>query len=158
MGFTLAPLAALLFHMGITSQLSQQALAVSGPGGTSRTEMVATVAAQRMELFGASCLNAALAAPGAVSPSVLVTLPSGVTVPTNAVCMTTAAAPGRNVYAYAPSVPGEATNIISDVGSAYNWFVVQSAGQAVNLQTGLASAVPTTIPVGSVVDWILANP
>ncbi len=87
-------------------------------------------------------------------PKHLVTLPSGVVLPAGAVCLTTAAGAGRNVYGYLPAVPGAAGQLLNDSQGNAMWFRVQSAGIALNLMTGRTASVPASIPVGSLLTWI----
>lgn len=159
MGYMILPLATLLFGIGMQMQFSQMALAVSGAGKAGQMQTLAVVQAQQIELFGAACLNAAIAAPGVVSNSLPVVLASGANTPPQAVCMTTTGTAGsRNVYGYMPGAPGEAGQIISDSGSSAVWYRVQAAGQAINLVNAQALPVPATIPVGAIVDSINVTP
>ena len=68
--------------------------------------------------------------------------------------MTVANGTGRDIYAYVPSVAGEAGQIVSDTMSSNSWFQVRSGGIATNLVTGETATVPLSIPVGSILDWV----
>lgn len=154
MGYFIFPMAVVLFFAGVAAQLGQMALAVPGAGQAGRAAAIATVSARQIEVFATACLNTALASPGLVASSLVVELPAGVNAPAGAVCMTTAAGAGRNVYGYAPSVGGQAGRILSDTQGSYSWLLVRGPGQAVVLATGGATTVPASIPVGAVVDWV----
>lgn len=154
MGYFIFPMAVVLFFAGVAAQLGQMALAVPGSGEAGRMSAAATLAARQVEVFATACVNTALAAPGMVASNLIVTLPAGVNAPAGAVCMTTAAGVGRNVYGYAPGVGGLAGQIQADTHSSFTWLQVRSAGQAVTLATGATTSVPASIPVGAVVDWV----
>lgn len=159
MGFLVLPIMVVLFFIGLGMQMDQLAQAVDGSGRVGRMTNTATVAAQRMQTYAASCLDAATASPGLISPSLTVLLPSGVLAPQGATCMTTAAGAGtRYVYSYAVSLPGEAAQLMTDTHWSSVWYLVQAQGQAVNLFTSTVSAVPAAIPVGTVLDWVQITP
>lgn len=159
MGFAILPLVAVLFFIGVEAQTGQLAVAVAGAGVQGRMGNMAMIYAQEAEVFDTACQSAALAAPGVISSSIAVTLPTGVLVPNGAVCMTTSAGGGtRNVLAYTPAVPGEAGQVIADTQYSATWYQVQTVGQAVNVTSGLASAVPQTIPARSLLSWLQVNP
>ena len=154
MGYFIFPMAVVLFFAGVAAQFGQMALAVPGAGQAGRTAAIATESARQLEVFATACINAALASPGMVAANLNVTLPAGVNAPVGAVCTTTAAGTGRNVYAYAPGVGGQPGRILTDTQGSYSWLVVRGSGQAVALATGAAVVVPATIPVGALVDWV----
>lgn len=158
MAFAVLPLMVVVFWLSLSVIGWQQAQAVPGAGPAGMLEARAIVTAQRAEMFGTSCVAAALAAPGALSQSLPVTLPPGVVLPAGAVCMTTAApGNGRNVYALLPAQPGAFGRVRSDTQSNIAWFRVVSAGSAFNLATGEMTAVPSTIPVGYLLNWVLTS-
>lgn len=155
MAFAVLPLMVVVFWLSLSVTGWQQAQAVPGAGPAGMLEARAIVAAQRAEMFGTSCVSAALAAPGAISQSLPVTLPPGVVLPTGAVCMTTSGpGNGRNVYALLPAQPGAFGRVRSDTQNNVAWFRVVSAGSASNLATGEVAAVPATIPVGYLLNWV----
>ena len=159
MGFAILPMVIALFFAGIATQAGQLARAVNGAGDVGLMENRAVVTAQRAEVFGSACVDAATATPGLVSANVPVNLPAGVNLPSGALCMTSAAAGGgRDVYAYLPAAPGAAGRIVADTQTNVAWARVAAQGQAVNLVTGAVSAVPASIPVGSLLDWVQVNP
>lgn len=158
MGAFLAPIVMVLLYLGLQAQANQMNGTMPGQGWSGRAGILAQIQATQLELFTTACQNVAAANPGLISASIGVALPSGFLAPTGAVCATTAAAPsGRNVYAYAPAVPGEAGNIRTDTLQSVAWFRVTSPGQAVNLVTAQSFAVPASIPTGAVVAWILTT-
>lgn len=155
MAFLILPLITVLFWLGLSTQAWQMADAVPGAGPAGRMALLAQVSAQQAQMFSAACIRTASSNPGAVSPSMAVTLPAGVTLPPGAVCMTTAGTGnGRNVYGYVPVAPGAIGSVLTN--SQYNpmWHRVQSAGQAVNLATGQTVAVPASIPAGVLLAWV----
>jgi len=155
MGYLLLPIAMVLFYLGLASQAGQLAGSVPGAGQAGRLDAISVVRAQQAEVFGAACIDQASAIPGLISAGISPVLPSGVAVPTNAVCMTTSAPAGaRNVYAFLPSAPGAAGAVAVDSDLNGSWYRVQTLGIAVNLASGQASAVPTSIPAGSLLQWI----
>ncbi|SAL05231.1 hypothetical protein AWB78_07374 [Caballeronia calidae] len=155
MGFVILPLVAVLFWFGLTMQASQLANAVPGAGPAGRMESLAAVSAQQAEMFGSACASTALASPGVVTTGMTVILPTGVALPGGAVCMTISyIGNGRNVYGYLPVSPGAIGIVLSDTQDNAVWYRVQSAGVAVNLATGETASIPSTIPVGDLVDWI----
>lgn len=160
MGFMILPMAVALFCIGLTMQFTQTAQAV--PGSTSwpsHVDAIATITAQQSELFASACLTAALTSPGLVSQQMTVVMPAGTLAPASAVCATaTAPGGGRYVYAYSPMPSGMGANVLSDTYNNPSWYRVSTAGQAANLVTGLVSAVPTSIPVGDIVQWLQVNP
>lgn len=159
MGFAILPLIVLLFFIGIEAQTGQLALAVSGAGLAGRMSNMAAVDAQQAEVFDTACESAALASPGLISASIVVVPPPGVLIPAGAVCMTNSAGGGvRNVYSYTPAVPGEAGQLSADTQQSAVWYQVKTQGQAVSVDTGLASAVPATIPAHSLLSWMQVNP
>lgn len=155
MAFLILPMITALFWLGLTAQSWQLADAVPGAGPAGRMVMQAQVSAQQAQMFATACISVATSNPGEVSPNIAVPLPLGVTLPTGAVCMTTAGTGNsRNVYGYVPVVPGAMGRVLTD--SQYNpmWYSVRTSGQAVNLATGQAVVVPTSIPVGVVLAWV----
>ncbi|MBN6207071.1 hypothetical protein JYK21_11405 [Ralstonia pickettii] len=155
MAFLILPMITVLFWLGLSTQAWQMADAVPGAGPAGRMASLAQVSAQQAQMFGTACISAATSNPGVVSSRMAVTLPPGVALPTGAVCMTTAGTGnGRNVYGYVPVAPGAMGRVLSD--SQYNamWHRVQSTGQAVNLATGQAMAVPASIPAGVLLAWV----
>lgn len=159
MGFAILPMVVALFFAGVATQAGQLAASVDGSGDVGLMESHAVITAQQAEVFGSACVDAAIATPGLVSSSISASLPAGVSVPGGAVCMATAAAGGgRNVYAYLPAAPGAAGKIVSDTQTNVAWSRVSAQGQAVNLVTGTVGAVPASIPVGSLLDWVQVNP
>ncbi|WP_206956341.1 hypothetical protein [Trinickia acidisoli] len=159
MAFLVLPVMVVLFYLGMAMEFNQWAQAVPGAGKPGQMVNVATVSAQQAEVFGAACLDTATATAGMISSSITVTLPTGVTTPANAVCMTTSAGGGtRNVYAYAPAVSGEAGQVMTDSDSSAAWFLVPRSGRAVGIVSGQPSAIPATIPAGSLLAWFQVNP
>lgn len=154
MAFAILPFAAIMLLFGLGMQASQLADGVPGAGLAGQMETRSVVSSQQAAMFGAACQNAAIAQPGVVSPSIPVTLPAGVLLPTAAICMTTPNGSGRNVYAYLPAAPGAAGRLLADSLGSGNWFAVRTAGLAVNLSAGTSLPVPATIPVGSLLNWI----
>lgn len=155
MAFLILPIVAVLFYFGIAMQGWQISQAVPGAGPAGRADTLAQVSAQQAEMFGAACANTAIAATGVVASSMIVVLPPGATLPTGAVCMTTpGVGEGRNVYGYLPAVAGAAGRLLADTQNNAVWYRAQSAGIAINLSTGQTAAVPTSIPVGALVEWI----
>ncbi|MBB6592752.1 hypothetical protein LBW62_08165 [Ralstonia solanacearum] len=153
MAFAILPFAAIMLLFGLGMQASQLADSVPGAGLAGQMETRSLVSSQQAAMFGTACLNAAIAQPGAVSPSIAVTLPAGVLLPLAAVCMTMSNGSGRNVYAYLPAAPGAAGRLLADSLGSGNWFAVRAAGVAVNLSVGNTMPVPATIPVGSLLNW-----
>ncbi|RKP47563.1 hypothetical protein [Trinickia fusca] len=159
MAFFALPVMVVLFFIGVAAQMNQLALAVAGAGKPGQMENFEIVSAQRVEAFAAACLDTAIASPGAISASLTVAMPTGATTPVGAVCMTTPAAGGaRNVYAYAPVVGGAAGQMMTDTQRSAAWYRVQSQGQAVNVQFGDVSAVPASLPVGALLEWVQVTP
>jgi hypothetical protein len=155
MGYLLLPIAMVLFYVGLSSQAGQLTGSLPGAGQAGRMDVVSVVRAQQAETFGASCIEQASATAGLISANIAPVLPSGVVVPTKAVCMTTAATAGaRNIFAFVPSVPGAAGAVAADTNMNDSWFQVQTLGTAINLVSGQASTVPTSIPAGSLLQWI----
>lgn len=154
MAFALLPLAAILLLVGLTTQIAQIGNSVPGAGMAGQMDAVARVSAQQAEMFGTACSATASAQPGMISASLPVTLPPGVQLPKGAVCMTTAAGSGRNVFAFLPSVAGEADTVMDDMSQSSTWFSVSNRGLATNLASGQLVAVPLSIPVGSILDWV----
>ena len=158
MGFILLPLAILLFLVGANVQFGQMAQTMPGAGIVGQMQQRASVASGQIEVFAGVCESTAIAASGVVSNALALVLPPGMNAPSNAVCMTTAGAPGRNIYAYMPGVAWERSRIMTDSGFNTAWYVVQSGGQAVNMAGGSNVSVPAAIPVGAVVHVTAANP
>ncbi|MDF3883108.1 hypothetical protein [Cupriavidus basilensis] len=157
MRFALLPLITVLIWCGFSMQawqLSQAAPHAGVPGGM---QAKAQVSSDQAILFGSMCIEVAAAAPGLISNAIAVTLPTGVALPAGATCMTTPAPGGRNVYAYIPAAPGATGILMRDSQMNSAWHRVRSAGVAANLVTGQLVAVPPTIPVGSLVDWVQTN-
>ncbi|MGF6440608.1 hypothetical protein [Paraburkholderia youngii] len=160
MGFLIYPLAVAMFCIGLTMQFTQTAQSVPGSAAwPMHQDAIATITAQQSEVFASACLTAALTARGVVSQQMTVVMPAGTLAPASAVCATTAApGGGRYVYAYSAMPSGMSANILKDTYSNPSWYRVSVAGQAANLVTGLVSAVPATIPVGDIVQWLQVNP
>lgn len=154
MGFALLPFAAILLMLGLAMQGAQLADTVPGAGLAGRSATLALVSAQQAEMFATSCASTAGVQTGVVSASLAVALPVGVALPRGAVCMTVANGSGRDIYAYLPSVAGEAGQIVIDTMGSGSWFQIRSGGIASNLITGENAAVPLSIPVGSILDWV----
>ncbi|CAB3730612.1 hypothetical protein LMG22037_05549 [Paraburkholderia phenoliruptrix] len=158
MGSILPVLLAVVFA-GLIAQGMQLAQAL--PGGSSQSgqsQNAAAAAAVQAELFGAACINAALASP-AISSSISVTMPAGVPVPAQALCETVAdPVAGRDVYSYTPGVPGEATSIESDTEGNASWFRSIASGQAASLSSEEILQIPATIPVGVMLEVVQVNP
>lgn len=159
MGFLLLPIMVVLFFVGLGMQMDQLAQAVTGAGRPGQMANVATVTSQRMQTYAAACLDAATASPGMISQNVTVSLPAGALAPQGALCMTTPGPAGaRNVYAYAASKPGEATQLMNDTYGSLAWYQVPAAGQAVMIATGQTAAIPAMIPAGDMLEWVRVNP
>lgn len=163
MGYIIWPFAVLLFLLGVSAQLSQQAEALPGAGLAGRSDVLAGVTAQSAQRFAAACINAAAASPGLISTGVAVTtsIPGGATVaaPANAGCMTTAAGgTTRNVLAFMTVAPGAAAQVLRDSGTSAAWYRVTTTGQAINLLNGAAWGVPSSIQVGALVAWVQVTP
>ncbi|KVV40926.1 hypothetical protein WT27_13455 [Burkholderia territorii] len=159
MKFAILPMVFALAYMGITLQAGQLAGAVPGASSHGQMDNVAYAVAQQAELYGARCIEAAIAAPGLVSDNIPVTLPTGVAAPTSAGCMTRAnALGGRDVYGWIDAPSGVPGQILVDSEFNTAWHRVFVQGSAVNLVTGQGYVVPSNIPAGTVVDWIKTNP
>jgi hypothetical protein len=154
----LAPITAAFFFAGLISQMTVWAESVGGGGWSGAVQSAAAQRALAAEVFAAACVEAAQEDSGAVSSSITVTLPTGVILPTNAVCMTTEASSGRNVYAYVPSVPGAAAQIVSNTQSDLSWYAVRTAGTATSLVTGSTASVSSSIPKAYLLNWVLVDP
>ena len=158
MGFVMLPIVAVLFWLGITAQALQLSQAVPGAGVSGHMESLAGVTAQQAQVFGAACSATAGATPGLVGQSIVPSLPSGVVLPAGAVCMATArSGGGRDIIGYMPVQAGAAGEIIANSEGNLAWYRVQSQGSAINLVTGLATAVPAAIPVGALLHWVQTN-
>jgi hypothetical protein len=153
----LFPLITVLIWCGFSMQTWQLSQAAPNAGVAGGMQTKAQVSSDQAILFGSRCIEVAAAAPGLISNAITITLPNGVTLPAGAACMTTPAAGGRNVYAYIPAAPGAIGILMRDSQMNSAWHRVQSAGLAINLVTGQLVAVPATIPVGSLVDWVQTN-
>lgn len=160
MGFLLIPIMVVLFFVGLGMQMEQLAQAVTGAGRAGQMANVAMVASQRMQTYGAACLDEATKNPGMISQNLpLTTSPAGAVMPQGAVCMTTPAGGGaRNVYAFAASKPGEAAQLMTDTQGSEAWYQVPAVGQAVMVATGQAAAIPATVPVGDMLEWVQITP
>jgi len=162
MGFMILPLAVVVFFVGLTVEFNQMTQAVAGAGKTGQMVNAMIVSAQRAEIFGAACLSAAIASPGLISANidVISTLPPGTIAPASAVCMTEAVAGGgRSVYSYTTEVPGEAGQVMADTQMNESWFQVDLPGEATNLAISQPpSALPATVPVGTILKWVQITP
>jgi hypothetical protein len=155
MAFLILPFVVVFFFMGLSAQAWQLSQSVQGAGIAGQMDTRATVTAQQAEMFASACISNAIASSGLISTSIVVTLPIGVNLPNNALCMTTpASGGGRNVYGYMLVAPGAIGQIQADSSEGVTWYRVSSAGVASNLATGEIVAVPSTIPIGNVVEWI----
>ena len=154
------PVIMAMIFLGLMAQDSQLAQAV--PGSATQSSQLgdsAASAAVQAELFGTACLNAALAVPGEISSSVEVTMPVGVPVPEESVCETVAdPGGGRDVLSYTPLVSGEISEVGSATQSNASWFQSTAKGQATGLFTGASLQIPTTVPVGVLIQAQLLNP
>lgn len=154
MGSAFLPIATALFVIGLTAQAWQMSQGAPGAGVAGGMDSQATTSAQQGQMWGAACLSTASRTPGLVSSNISPTLPSGVVSPKGAVCMAaTRAGGGRDVYAYLPRVPGAIGALMSATQGDVSWYRVDTAGSAINLATGSAVAVPTSIPAGSLLQW-----
>jgi hypothetical protein len=154
------PVIMVVIFLGLMAHDSQLALAVPG-SATQATQLggTAAAAAVQAELFGSGCLNAALIAPGEISSGIDVTMPVGVPVPAQSVCETVADPEGgRDVLSYTPLVSGEVSEIETATQSNASWFKTTAVGQATGLFTGAILQIPTTIPVGVLIQAQLLNP
>jgi hypothetical protein len=158
MGYALAPLAIFFMYFGAQMLEQQTANSVQGAGIVGAMTSAAQVAAQQAEMWGTACALSAAEDVGAISAAIPVSLPAGVNAPSNAGCITTAAASdGRNVYAYVPAPKGTAGKVFSGTNMSYTWYRVKAAGEAVSLADGTILAVPTAIPVGDLVEYDLTS-
>lgn len=163
MGYVILPFAVLLFLLGVSAQLGQQAQALPGAGLAGQADQLAGIAAQSAQRFAAACVTTAAASPGLIATSIAVTtsIPGGATVaaPAGAGCMTTSAGgTTRNVLAFMSVPSGAAAQVLRESGASASWYRVTTAGQAVNLLTGAAWGVPSSIQVGALVDWVQVTP
>lgn len=160
MGFLVLPIMVVLFFIGLGMQMDQLAQAVTGAGQAGQMANVAVVASQRMQAYGAACLDEATKNPGVVTQNLpLTTMPAGAVIPPGAACTTTPAPGGaRNVYAYAASKPGEAAQLMADTQGNQAWYRVPAAGQAVMIATGQVAAIPATVPAGDLLEWVQVTP
>lgn len=156
-GFALFPMVVLTLFLAWTVGTQQLADALPGAGPAAQLDIAAHITAQQAEVFTSAFVSSAIASPGLVSASLVVQLPPGVSVPKNALCMTTANGAGRNIYGYLPTVPGMVGQIISDTQGNAMYYRVTSIGVGSNLVTNAVIALPTAIPVGNVVMWSQAS-
>lgn len=157
MGWQIWPLAVFFFFFGMTMMQAEQANSKQGAGLVGVMDQRATVTAQQAEAFAYGCYTSASSQPGLISSSVNVTMPAGVNVPSGANCVTTANASYRNVFGYMPVAPGAVRVILADAHDSTTWFKVTQQGSATNLETGEAAAVPAQIPVGDIVNYVIAD-
>ncbi|TDF64880.1 hypothetical protein [Cupriavidus sp. L7L] len=158
MGYLFLPIATVLFSLGIVAQSWQLSQAAPGAGVAGRMEVVATVTAQQAQAYGAACISTADATPGLVSASLVPLLPSGMVAPTGAGCMAVAnPGGGRDVYGYVRGSSGAGAALLGSTQGSLAWFRVRSQGTAINLSTGNAYSVPSTIPAGALVHWVQLN-
>lgn len=148
-----------LFLVGIGAQFALQAGSAPGAGPAGIAEARALVAAGSVQRFSSGCIAAATSSPGLVASSLTVSgaLPGGgsVALPAGASCMTTTTpAGGRYVYAFATFQPGMAHHLMNDTYQSATWFRVLSSGQAQRISDGATVAVPSSIPAGSVLNWV----
>lgn len=158
MGFALLPLFLLVFWMGLSNQQFGLAQAVPGAGLAGQMQSIARVRGQQAAVYGQACEYAASSAPGLISASIAVTLPSGVAAPAGAFCMTTANGSGRNIYAVIPlSTPGSSSqaNALTQYNAA--WWRVTQGGLGSSMTSGVTQPLPATIPAPSLVDWTQIN-
>jgi len=151
-------LAAAVFMAGVGALYQLQAATAPKAGVNGQAEVAAAASAERVGSFGAACIKAAQAAPGAVSPALPVTQGAGgatITPPADANCMTTSApGGGRYVFASAKMVPGVSFYLRRNTDASAAWYSVPFAGQAVSLTSGQVYAIPASIPTGSVLNWV----
>ncbi|QBY56344.1 hypothetical protein [Cupriavidus oxalaticus] len=158
MGYLILPIATVLFSLGIVAQSWQLSQAAPGAGIPGRMENVATVTAQQAQAYGAACVSTADSTPGLVGASLIPALPSGMVAPTGAGCMAVAnPGGGRDVYGYVRVSSGAGAALLGSTQGSLAWFRVRSQGTAINISTGTAYSVPSTIPVGALVHWVQLN-
>lgn len=158
MGYLILPIVTVLFCLGIVAQSWQLSQAAPGAGVAGRMESVAAVTSQQAQAYGAACVSTADATPGVVGASLIPMLPSGVVAPTGAVCMAVAnPGGGRDVYGYVPVSSGAGAALLGSTQGSLAWFRVRSQGTAINISTGIAYGMPSTIPVGALVHWVQLN-
>lgn len=154
MGYLAVPFMAVIFCLGMTWQSMQSSQNLGGSGTVGRMASLASVTASEAESFAAACMSSAAGIPGLITSTLTVTMPTGVLAPAHANCMTEANGSGRFVYAYMPSAPGAAGQVMTDTGLDASWYIVAAAGQATNLATGQTATIPSTIPTGSILAWL----
>ena len=158
MGYLILPIATVLFSLGIVAQSWQLSQAAPGAGVPGHMESVAMVTAQQAQAYGAACVSTAEATQGLVGASLIASLPSGIVAPSGAGCMAVAKpGGGRDVYGYVRVASGAGAALLGSTQGSLAWFRVRSQGTAINLSTGIAYSVPTTIPVGALVHWVQLN-
>ncbi|MBF6989380.1 hypothetical protein [Cupriavidus sp. IK-TO18] len=158
MGYLILPIATVLFSLGLVAQSWQLSQAAPGAGVPGRMESVATITAQQAQAYGAACVSTADTTPGLVGASLVPALPSGMVTPTGAGCMAVAnPGGGRDVYGYVRVASGAGAELLGSTQGSLAWFRVRSQGTAINLSTGIAYSVPSTIPVGALVHWVQLN-
>ncbi|WP_321935269.1 hypothetical protein [Paraburkholderia sp. J8-2] len=159
MGFLILPMAMVAIFLGLGMQAMGFANAVPGAGPVGMSQQLAQTRAQQAEMLENACFEAALTSPGTISSNLTVVVPSGVVLPTGAMCVTSSAGGGsRNVYSVVPGAPGAAAAIEHDTGHSAAWYEVTASGIATNLADGTSIAVPATFAKGSIVASILATP
>lgn len=157
--FAFFGMAMALFLAGVGAQFALMAANAPGVGPTGVAESRAMVAAGVIQRFTSDCIAAATNSPGLVAISIGVSpaLQGGGSIqhPPGASCMT-APAPtgGRYVYAFARFTPGMVQQLMNDTHRGAMWFRVLSPGQAQRIADGVIVPVPSTIPVGSVLNWV----
>lgn len=154
MAFGMIGLFVVLFFSGLVVQ-SAQVISAGPAGVVAAMESIALVRGQYAQVFASACIDAASAAPGLISSDIAVVLPQGVNRLPFSNCMT---APGdvggRKILASSPGAGGAMTQIVSASGNGATWYRVTSIGVATNVISGEQSVVPSTIPAGSLLDWI----
>lgn len=159
MGFLMLPMAVVAISFGLLMQAIGLANAVPGAGPVGIAQQLAQTRAQQAEMFEGVCFNTALDSPGTVSNSLPLILPSGVVMPSGAMCMTTNAGGGsRYVYSVVPGAAGAGGAIEQNTGRSAAWYEVTASGVATNLVDGSVLTVPATFAKGSLVASIIATP
>ncbi|TWG87972.1 hypothetical protein L602_001500001050 [Cupriavidus gilardii J11] len=121
-------------------------------------DTVAIVTAQQAQAYGAACVATVGATPGLVSQSVAPVLPAGMLPPVDAGCMAVVnSSGGRDVYGYMRVAPGASASLLGTSQGSRAWFRIESQGSAINIATGVAHTVPSSLPVGALVHWIQLN-